>query len=453
MGERVAALAAVAAATLLAVAAHRRRRRAARLATRALWLPQPVGSTDEAGTEEDVEALLRQHLPFIDWDCEPDLQAERAELMTEQLSRNEAFLGADAQAALATMCVTVVGLGGSGSHAAQLLARTGVGRLRLIDPAAVQPHSLRTSALATAADLGRPKVEVVRDALLRTVPQARFDVLVEAVSDEASARRLLCAPHAPPSDYLLVCLPPAALPAAATAIAAAVAVPETAAMGGRAAANRSTAAAASPPHPQGSRVLVCLSADARAEPPRCEVAHQRLAPLNDVCGCLEARRHHAAAPAPPAPRAPRAPSRPVTIPICTARSTSASSTTRLTPFPPFLHRLQAAHRLAAREAAAAPRAARARAARGAPRAAPRQHRAAPARRRARRRRRGRRRSGRAGAAGRRRGGGSEGGARTLQRDARAAGRDGARGGGGGARRAGGPAAARPRGCDVAGPAR
>jgi hypothetical protein len=139
--------------------------------------------------EEDVEALLRQHLPFINWDeGEADLEAERADLLTEQLSRNEAFLGAEAQAALAGMCVAVVGLGATGSHAAQLLARTGVGRLRLIDPAVVRPHSLRTSALAVAADLGRPKAAVVRDALLRTVPQAQLEVVVEAL-DEVSAAR------------------------------------------------------------------------------------------------------------------------------------------------------------------------------------------------------------------------------------------------------------------------
>ena len=147
------------------------------------------------GENEDVEALLRQHLPFIDWDeGEADLEAERAELLTEQLSRNEAFLGAEAQAALADMCVTVVGLGATGSHAAQLLARTGVGRLRLIDPAVVRPHSLRTSALAVAADLGRPKAEVVRDALLQTVPQAQLEVVTEAL-DEASAARLLHPPR------------------------------------------------------------------------------------------------------------------------------------------------------------------------------------------------------------------------------------------------------------------
>ena len=170
----------IAAALALAAAVHLHRRRRQRQLN-----PPGTGENEE----EDVEDLLRQHLPFIDWDeGEADHEAERADLLTEQLSRNEAFLGAEAQAALAGMCVTVVGLGATGSHAAQLLARTGVGRLRLIDPAVVRPHSLRTSALAVAADLDRPKAAVVRDALLQTVPQAQLEVVAEAL-DEASAAR------------------------------------------------------------------------------------------------------------------------------------------------------------------------------------------------------------------------------------------------------------------------
>ena len=173
----------IAAALALAAAVHLHRRRRQR------QLPPPAADENAEEEEEDVEALLRQHLPFIDWDeGEADLEAERAELLTEQLSRNEAFLGVEAQAALAGMCVTVVGLGATGSHAAQLLARTGVGRLRLIDPAVVRPHSLRTSALAVAADLGRPKAAVVRDALLQIVPQTELEVVAEAL-DEASAAR------------------------------------------------------------------------------------------------------------------------------------------------------------------------------------------------------------------------------------------------------------------------
>ena len=280
---------AVALVTLVAAAAAytRRRRRAAaagRDAARAEWLPPPQEEDAEADeTDEDVEALLRRHLPFIDWDDEPDVEAERRELMTEQLSRNEAFLGAEAQASLERMCVTVVGLGGVGSHAAQLLARTGVGRLRLIDPSTVEAHSLRTSAVATTDDVGLGKAATVREALLRTVPHCRIDVLAETL-DASNARRLLCQPDAPSSDYLLMCLPPSALPATAAALAAVACAPADDASA------PSQSSTTSPPHPNGARALVCLSTEARAELPRCGVAHQRLSLLGDACGCIEARR-------------------------------------------------------------------------------------------------------------------------------------------------------------------
>ena len=57
----------------------------------------------------------------------------------------------------------------------------------------VAPEARRSAAgeplaLAVAADLGRPKAAVVRDALLRTVPQAQLEVVVEAL-DEVSAAR------------------------------------------------------------------------------------------------------------------------------------------------------------------------------------------------------------------------------------------------------------------------
>ena len=54
-------------------------------------------------------------------------------LFTEQLSRNRQFFGNDGQDNIENAFVIVVGLGGVGSHAAHMLARAGVKKLRLID--------------------------------------------------------------------------------------------------------------------------------------------------------------------------------------------------------------------------------------------------------------------------------------------------------------------------------
>jgi tRNA threonylcarbamoyladenosine dehydratase len=55
------------------------------------------------------------------------------ELEAELFSRNVGFFGDRGFAAIRDAFVIVVGLGGVGSHAAHMLARSGVRRLRLID--------------------------------------------------------------------------------------------------------------------------------------------------------------------------------------------------------------------------------------------------------------------------------------------------------------------------------
>jgi hypothetical protein len=69
--------------------------------------------------------------------------------------------------------VVVVGLGGVGSHAAHLLLRGGVRRLRLVDFDQVSLSSLNRHATAVRRDVGTPKVRAVRDQLLRIAPDAQ----------------------------------------------------------------------------------------------------------------------------------------------------------------------------------------------------------------------------------------------------------------------------------------
>jgi tRNA A37 threonylcarbamoyladenosine dehydratase len=53
-------------------------------------------------------------------------------------------------------------LEGVGSHAAHLLLRSGVGKLRLIDFDQVSLSSLNRHALATRADVGMPKATCLK---------------------------------------------------------------------------------------------------------------------------------------------------------------------------------------------------------------------------------------------------------------------------------------------------
>ena len=72
-----------------------------------------------------------------------------------------------------------MGLGGVGSHAAQMLARSGVAKLRLIDFDQVTLSSLNRHAVANMKDVGIPKVEAMRRHICDVVPFCDVETKVE----------------------------------------------------------------------------------------------------------------------------------------------------------------------------------------------------------------------------------------------------------------------------------
>ena len=66
--------------------------------------------------------------------------------------RQFAPIGAEGQSAIQSSAVTIIGCGALGSVAAEILARAGVGRLRLIDRDVVQWSNLQRQSLFTEAD-------------------------------------------------------------------------------------------------------------------------------------------------------------------------------------------------------------------------------------------------------------------------------------------------------------
>ncbi|KAG5186818.1 hypothetical protein JKP88DRAFT_244010 [Tribonema minus] len=102
-----------------------------------------------------------------------------AEIEDELFSRNVGFFGAEGFAAIRDSFIVVVGLGGVGSHAAHMLARSGVRRLRLVDFDQVTLSSLNRHAVAAWSDVGLPKAHVLRDRLQAIVPGLQVDARVE----------------------------------------------------------------------------------------------------------------------------------------------------------------------------------------------------------------------------------------------------------------------------------
>ncbi|KAJ3340854.1 hypothetical protein HDU93_006146 [Gonapodya sp. JEL0774] len=122
-------------------------------------------------------------------------------LIREHLSRNLSFLGEFRLNLLRRAHVIVVGVGGVGSHAAHMLARSGVGKLTLVDFDQVTLSSLNRHAVATLADVGLPKVVVMKRRLATITPFVEIDI-VNAVFNAALAPSLL--DHAP--TVLLDCI-------------------------------------------------------------------------------------------------------------------------------------------------------------------------------------------------------------------------------------------------------
>jgi tRNA threonylcarbamoyladenosine dehydratase len=111
-------------------------------------------------------------------------------VMSEAFSRTELLVGPEGMAALAAASVAVVGLGGVGSFAAEALARSGVGRLVLVDEDIVGPSNLNRQIIALRSSLGKPKAEVMRDRVLDINPECRVEAHAERFGP-ASAERLL----------------------------------------------------------------------------------------------------------------------------------------------------------------------------------------------------------------------------------------------------------------------
>eukprot|EP00752_Nemacystus_decipiens_P012240 g10849.t1 len=99
------------------------------------------------------------------------------ELEEELFSRNRFFFE-EGFGAIRDALVIVVGLGGVGSHAAHMLARSGVKRLRVIDFDQVSLSSLNRHAVATWGDVGYPKAVVLKNRLQAIIPGAEIDARV-----------------------------------------------------------------------------------------------------------------------------------------------------------------------------------------------------------------------------------------------------------------------------------
>ncbi len=108
----------------------------------------------------------------------------------ETFDRTEMLLGSEALRLLSRSHVLIVGLGGVGGYAAELLVRSGVGELTIVDADTVQPSNINRQIIATQESIGKPKVYLWVERLRAINPDVVLHPHEAFIRDEITDRLL-----------------------------------------------------------------------------------------------------------------------------------------------------------------------------------------------------------------------------------------------------------------------
>ena len=122
--------------------------------------------------------------------------------MDNWLERTELLLGKEKLETLRQAHVLVVGLGGVGAYAAEMIARAGVGRMTLADADVVGLTNINRQLLALHSTIGRPKAEVLAERLRDINPEIELTVVNRYIKDEETYTLLDAARY----DYVVDCI-------------------------------------------------------------------------------------------------------------------------------------------------------------------------------------------------------------------------------------------------------
>lgn len=104
--------------------------------------------------------------------------------MLYQFSRNELAIGKDGIDVLKNSTVAVLGIGGVGSFSAEALARSGVGRLILIDKDDVDITNVNRQIHALVTTVGQPKVDLMKERIALINPDCEVIALKMFYTEE-----------------------------------------------------------------------------------------------------------------------------------------------------------------------------------------------------------------------------------------------------------------------------
>lgn len=104
--------------------------------------------------------------------------------MLHEFSRTELLLGTEGMDRLRHSCVTVLGVGGVGSHCIEALARSGVGHLILVDHDKVSLTNINRQSIALHSTVGQYKTKVMKAKIADISPEIQVMTYEEFVLKE-----------------------------------------------------------------------------------------------------------------------------------------------------------------------------------------------------------------------------------------------------------------------------
>ena len=104
--------------------------------------------------------------------------------MSNWLERSALLFGAERLEALQGANVLVVGIGGVGAYAAEMLVRSGVGKMTIADSDCVSESNINRQLVALHSTVGRQKCEVLAERLRDINPELELRIVNEYIKDE-----------------------------------------------------------------------------------------------------------------------------------------------------------------------------------------------------------------------------------------------------------------------------
>ena len=104
--------------------------------------------------------------------------------MTNWLERTELLLGEEKLEILKNANVLVVGVGGVGAYAAEMIVRAGVGRMTIADADKVSESNINRQLVALHSTIGREKCDILADRLKDINPELQLNVVNRFIKDD-----------------------------------------------------------------------------------------------------------------------------------------------------------------------------------------------------------------------------------------------------------------------------